>query len=154
MWRFRLLQVFQLLGAKAQSDAMNSLLNLRNEIGLLGVVKLPEFTQTIAIMAEEKELYEIIRYYFETNHENILCESENFKELTYRMWTLSKRNQVDMELFQCIYNNSHAILRNPEVKSFRRYGAQSFSSLKAEVLYLTGALMEDFLEGSAPLRLW
>ena len=111
-----LFQVFQLLGPKAQSDIMNSLLNLRNEIGLLGVVKLPEFTQTIAIMAEEKELDEIIRYYFETTeNENVLCQPENFKELTYRMWTLSKRNQVDMELFQCIYNNSHAILRNPEV---------------------------------------
>ena len=41
------------------------------------------------------------------------------------------------------------------------YGAQSFTSLKAdlrqdingEVLHLSGALMEHFLEGSAPLGL-
>ena len=103
------------MGAKAQYDTMNSLLNLRNEIGLMGVVKLPEFTHTIAIMAEEKELDDILRYYLETIEKNILCEPENFKELIYRMWTLSKKNQVDMDLFQCIYNNSHAILRNPEV---------------------------------------
>ena len=103
------------MGAKAQYDTMNSLLNLRNEIGLMGVVKLPEFVHTIAIMAEEKELDDILRYYLETIEKNILCEPENFKELIYRMWTLSKKHHVDMELFQCIYNNSHAILRNPEV---------------------------------------
>ena len=126
------------MGAKAQYDTMNSLLNLRNEIGLLGVVKLPEFTQTIAIMAEEKQLDEIIRYYFETTeNENVLCQPENFKELTYRMWILSKRNQVDMELFQCIYNNSYAILRNPEVK----------------ITILCTVLSEGFLYKVAPLEL-
>ena len=76
-------------------------------------------------------------------------------------------------IFNQIFNNTSGIDKNESFykeKSSRdsrikvdkfKFGVQSFTSLKADlpqdingVLNLAGALMEHFLEGSSPIRLW
>ena len=92
---------------------METLLNLRDEIGPLGVVKMPTFPKTIASLAHMKELDDLIQFYLQITNRS--CDPKKFEDLTYLLWTLSKRQELDMELFECVYNNSDAILRNPEV---------------------------------------
>ena len=84
--------------------------------------------------------------------------SSQTKDLTA---TLMEANVNQMKTSQTFsnFNLQQQSTWRPQVSLLR---AQSFTSLKRqisaktqmEVLHLAGALMEHFLEGSAPLRLW
>ena len=116
-------QVFHSLGRQAHRDCTENILNLRDEIGPLGVVlkSQPFFSRSLAALSsvssssnDTKLAEELLELYLSNAPD--WCQKSHFEELPYILWTMANLGQLNEAIFECVHTHSQQMLSSPEVK--------------------------------------
>ena len=116
------LQVFQLLGSKAEEEVTASVLRLRDDGGLMGSNTPPSWLpRSLALLslsgANETTLVEEWLDFYLQQHGNIKCQPSSFPDLVYILWTMANVGRPPRpDIFECVHSHSAEMLKTPEVQ--------------------------------------
>ena len=116
------LQVFQLLGGKAEEEVTASLLRLRDDGGLMGSNTPSWLPRSLALLSlsgtdNETTLVEEWLDFYLKQHVNIKCQPSSFPDLVYILWTMANVGRPPRpDIFECVHSHSDEMLSSPEVQ--------------------------------------